>query len=183
MGWTGTHKEAGETLEQFFDREMQDDNFKWVGKGCKKGDAYYRAMTDLRTGKVFCMVCLVRIDNKEYCNITYKDMTDSMGPCAYECPDRILDLLTETDSEWGKEWREKCRANNRKAKDANKMAVGTVIRFKNPISFSNDRMVTDFKIVLNPWAKRKTKALLALHEDGNFYARVTKWKEQEYEIV
>lgn len=38
----------------------------------------------------------------------YKDMDESMGPCYYDCPERILAQSDDT-SEGGTQWRENCR--------------------------------------------------------------------------
>jgi hypothetical protein len=79
---------------------------------------------------VFAVVCLVNYNlrAKEGFIFGYKDMDESMGPCETDCPAAILDLLTETNSEWAKQWRERCRKRLQK-KDAgcrrNDCASGT----------------------------------------------------------
>ena len=45
-------------------------------------------------------------------------MEESMGPCYYDCPVSILNVLSPTDSEFANNWREACR---QKAKGASKL--------------------------------------------------------------
>lgn len=77
------------------------------------GDVYYAAMRSTKTGKVWALVALTDMENHEF---GYKDMDETVGPCCYDCPNSILNLLSPTDSEYAKEWREKCRANKHKRK-------------------------------------------------------------------
>lgn len=53
----------------------------------------------------------------------YKDMDETCGPCAYDCPESILKLLSPTDSQWANEWREKCRAKAARVKILKKASV------------------------------------------------------------
>lgn len=50
----------------------------------------------------------------------YKDMDESVGPFYYDCPAGILALLTPTDDDRAKEWREKCRQRLREKTEAKK---------------------------------------------------------------
>lgn len=72
------------------------------------GSTYYAAVRDLRDGSVFAIVALTSIEWGEF---GIKEMDEDMGPCAYDCPARILDKLSPTDSEFANAWRERCRAN------------------------------------------------------------------------
>lgn len=42
----------------------------------------------------------------------YKDMSEDMGPCTYDCPLDLLDLAGETTNEYAKAWRMKVRAHH-----------------------------------------------------------------------
>ncbi|NSW83918.1 MAG: hypothetical protein HPY90_11735 [Syntrophothermus sp.] len=57
---------------------------------------------------VFGLVCLLDYRPNDYYNFGYKDMAEEMGPYFYNCPERILELLTPTDDEWALKWRETC---------------------------------------------------------------------------
>jgi hypothetical protein len=51
-------------------------------------------------------------------------MDETMGPVESRCPERILDLLTPTDSEYANEWRARCRAFHAASKARPKIKVG-----------------------------------------------------------
>jgi hypothetical protein len=40
----------------------------------------------------------------------YKDMSEDMGPCYYDCPLELLEAATEPVNEYARAWREKVRA-------------------------------------------------------------------------
>ena len=69
--------------------------------------------------RVFGIVFLTSTDSKDYFNFSYKEMDETVGPCYYDCPKGILDLLTPTDSEWANNWRAKCREQLEKNKNPN----------------------------------------------------------------
>lgn len=97
-----------------------------VLKSAMVGSTYYAAVkkTIFKTGtkpekeSVFGVVMLTAVDNKDYFNFSYKDMDESAGPGYYDCPKGILDMLTPTEYEWAKEWRERCYENIKKKKES-----------------------------------------------------------------
>ena len=103
-------------------------------KSAMKGSVYYAAIkhTDLATGEseVIAHIILTHTDMKSYCNFGYKDMTESAGPFCYDCPKSILDLLSETDNKYAKEWREECRRNLQSKKALSALKIGQVIEMK-----------------------------------------------------
>ena len=63
-------------------------------------------------------------------------MSEDMGPYYFDCPEGILNLLTETDNEHALKWRESCRnklLDNRIRKTSismlKKFPLGTTIEF------------------------------------------------------
>ena len=140
MGWTSYH--ATFYKNGTVDRKAEIDNmwnydsskkFK-VLKSSMKGSIYYGAIQ--REEKVFAVIFLTSVSNKDYYNFSYKDMDETMIPYAYDCPISILKLLTETDNEYANEWRKKCYENHeqKKAEKNNpsslkNLAVGTKISF------------------------------------------------------
>ena len=183
MGWTGTYKVKGISYDDFFNVEYGNDtNYEWVGKGFAKNGAYYRAMRKKSTGDVFAMVILVQHGSQpDGTNFFYKTMDETEDPYNYDCPERILDLLTDTDSEYALEWRAKCR---RRIDREKKLKIGSLIRFNNPVTFMSGRTASLFKIVRDAWAKRKAFALMAIPDEGEpFLCRIPKWKNCDFEIV
>lgn len=136
MGWTSYHIDGRINRKTECDNlyNCETDNFVYkVLKSTMVGRTYYAAVekTNKDTGesKVFAGVCLTSVDNSDWHNFSYKDMDESVGPCESKCPNSILDLLTETKSEWANEWRERCRKYNAKPK-LGKLPIGSVIEFK-----------------------------------------------------
>lgn len=125
MGWTSYH--ATNYKNGKVDRKTEMDAlFTWsndqismkVLKSSMVSRIYYAAIEEIREGKrtVFAAVCITGGADRSdpYFNFSYKDMDETMGPCYYDCPKSILDLLTETDSEAALEWRAKCREAKKK---------------------------------------------------------------------
>lgn len=121
MGWTFTHRERGTTDLDWFRRQF-GTGYELID-GMTVGRTFYGAVRD-EDGKVSAAVILINRNRGEF-NFGYKDMTEAMGPGEARCPERILDQLTPTDSEYANEWRARCREHN--ARQA-KVKVGTRIR-------------------------------------------------------
>ena len=53
-------------------------------------------------GKSFIQLCL--LDSHDGC-WGYKDIDESMGPCYYDCPAKVIEAADEATTEYAKEWR------------------------------------------------------------------------------
>lgn len=98
---------------------------KCIGKN-EKGEYQYTDIP-LSEQKIFGVVFLTSIDSKDYYNFSYKDMDETVGPHYYDCPKSILDILSPTDSEYAKKWREKCYKQIEKNKALNNLPEDTII--------------------------------------------------------
>ena len=117
MGWTYTYKERGISVKDFFahefDYQKSDEEGGKYGKvvdcSASLSEAYLAYEIGDHNGKqrVIAIVCLMHHAPKSAYNLGYKDMDESMGPYNYNCPKRILDLLTPTEYEQAREWRQK----------------------------------------------------------------------------
>lgn len=163
MGWTSYH--ATHYKNGKIDRKAECDayfleglnrGFYEVLKSSMVGSTYYAAIKPLKksggkdeNGKyiyvdipkeeqyVFAVVFLTSTDSKDYFNFSYKDMDETCGPCYYDCPKGILDLLTPIESEWANKWRKACYENHEQKKKNNanslsKLPVGSVIKVVMP---------------------------------------------------
>lgn len=94
-------------------------------------NTYYAAVEFIKGSerKVTAVVCLVSTGNVNGFNFGYKGMDESMEPCAYDCPVKILDLLTPTDNEYALSWREKCRQRHKARALLTRLPIGSVISF------------------------------------------------------
>ena len=160
MGWTSYH--ATHYKKGRIDRKAECDAYFMEGlnrgyydilKSSMVGSVYYAAVKPLKRyskdnvgnevivdipenkQEVFGVVFLTSTDSKDYFNFSYKDMDETVGPCYYDCPKGILDLLTPTDSVWANNWRAKCREQLEKKKNPNslsKLPIGTIIQVTMP---------------------------------------------------
>lgn len=99
--------------------------------------------------EVVALVCLLQFspnDRAGY-NFGYKDMDETCGPNECDCPERILKLLTPTDHEYAKKWRERCWENIRKRKTRPRLKKGMVIEFTKSIAFNNGVEESVFTVV------------------------------------
>ena len=164
MGWTEYHASYYDNKGKV-DRKAECDSY-WnsenyrVLKSCMKGNIYYAAVENLTRDKktVFAVIIVTSADNKNYYNFAYKPMDESYGPLYYDCPSSILDLLTNTDSEYALEWREKCRKKQNSRKVLNNLPIGAKISFKRSTGDDNSETIVLIKYppghqFRNPWWK------------------------------
>ena len=114
MGWT-SYRAMYYKNNNTVDRKAECDYIigrepmQELVKSVMVGRVWYAAILDTKSGKVWGAVFLTNVDGDEF---AYTDMDETVGPCYYDCPNNILNLLSPTDNKWANEWREKCRENN-----------------------------------------------------------------------
>jgi len=91
----------------------REPSWATIVKDALVDDVYYAAMRSTKTNKVWALIVMTDVADGEF---GYKDMDETMGPFYYDCPNTILKLLSPTDNEYAKTWREKCYANTNKRK-------------------------------------------------------------------
>lgn len=148
MGWTSYHAshykngkiDRKAECDAYFKEGLNQGHYK-VLKSVMYGSVYYAAVQTLKKyiGKnedgtfiyedlpesekrIFAVVFLTSIDEKDYYNFSYKDMDEACGPCAYDCPKSILKLLPETENEYALEWRKKCKEKAKRKSQKKKRA-------------------------------------------------------------
>lgn len=136
----------------------------------------YLAVETIATGEVWAGVTLVHRSRSG--EVTYKDMSESMGPYYFRCPARILDRLTPTTHEAAIEWRAKCRARLAERASRPKVTAGSRVRFAEPIKFSNGTEHDLFEFVkgstfraVMPWGTSTTRYGLG------------DWRERAYSLA
>lgn len=138
MGTTCSHKPANITATDF----IIQNHLTWDSHDKETGEKhtvlatalvnmreFYAAIEHIKvdgTREVWCAVCKVSYYPKDYYGFCVKAMSEFEGPYYHNCPEKILKLLTPTDSEWANAWREKCWANVNFKKVVKK--VGDVVR-------------------------------------------------------
>lgn len=152
MGWSWEHKSRGIKVT-----DLIRDNLTWESD-TSKNTCLDVALVRLRTAyaaveridkatgerEVWAAVFLLGYAPNDYYNFGYKDMSESMGPCEAECPERILKQLTPTDSEWANQWREKCWENLKKRKAVNALLkVGGRYKLTRTVAFVDGAELDD----------------------------------------
>lgn len=186
MGWTsmytGFSSKDSKKIKDFLINEWERcGNFRVLDYS-KKGNTVYMAVESFAKKDVFATVTLISFHDGEF---YWKDMDESMGPCQYDCPQRILKKLTPTEYEYALDWRRHCWDLHEKNKSsARKYQHGDVLRFPREISFTNGVQGTEFILIKEG---RKTSFALYLGETNltSVYPgyRITKWRNREPEVV
>jgi hypothetical protein len=114
MGWTVFNGMPRGGMQAAIDRSLTcSRGVQWsrVLESCVLGGAYYAAVETVDGRERAVIAAVAAIEGSGY-----KLMDESMNPYYYDCPARILDLLTPAPEAWGGQlgewsakWREKCR--------------------------------------------------------------------------
>ncbi len=124
MGWTsygatcyknGRVDRLAECREEF----GKQPTWATIVKDSLVGKVYYAAMRSAKTGEVWALIVLTRVEKGEF---FYKDMDETMHPGYYDCPKSIFKLLSPTNNELAKEWRTHCFLAQLEKKEKNRLA-------------------------------------------------------------
>lgn len=147
MGWTCTHKPAGQAMQDFF---IAHGVLRWSGDGrfvyrvLDSGfvmPAFYAAVerydkeADVRM--VFAAVILVKMFRRDALgnNFCYKTMTEDDDPNEASCPERILKRLTPTLLPNSLAWRARCQSRIDAHATLAALSVGQTLALPAPLSF------------------------------------------------
>lgn len=139
MGWLWTHKPRGMTASEYLIHHSgalrwtdSPYDYKVLDSSIVKLKTFYAAVEQVEraTGqrRVWAAVFLLGYAQKSEHNFGYKDMDESCGPCEAECPERILDLLTETEHQYAIDWRARCRAKIAERRARPKLKPGMTLK-------------------------------------------------------
>jgi len=147
MGWVTYYRPPGQTDREHFTKELLDGGREILDCATVR-NTFYAAVKD-PSGEVWALVCLLQRTRGEH-NFGYKSMDETVGPGVQDCPARILDLLTPTQSKYALEWRDRCRAQLERKTEAQKSTAtvkdGTVIRLAKPLHFQGGHEAQEFKV-------------------------------------
>jgi hypothetical protein len=185
MGWTSYYRAPGESDRDHLTRELCGDYLEIVDCTTIKG-TFYAAVRYTQekgmypVGHTFGLVVLQRRQPRDSYGHNYyrKEIDETMGPNEAECPVRILDLLSPTDSEYAQEWREACRKNATRKASLPKVKKGDVVQFAHPLSFNNGMTADTFTFV-----ERSTfRIMQPLREPGSL-VRIPSWKSRTHTVL
>jgi len=179
MGWIYLHKEKGKKLFEFFSEEFNSkDEYREVRVlDCASGsprEAYLAVEVKTPdTRKVIGVVCLLDYRPLEELNFGYKDMSEDMGPGYYNCPERILKLLTPTDNPTALEWREECWKRVKKVV----LKDGMKIKFKEPLHYKSGGKEDTFTLI----SKQKN----LFRDRWGMLIKIPRWflQHREWEVI
>ena len=145
MGWISFSMHR--PVKEWFKDECLGVNFEALDIAIVKRNTLYAAIKDKMTGKIFCAVYLLRWSRNNHYNFTYKPMDEFVGPCEYECPERIFKLLTPLNNKldpnrWARKWRKRVQEYH-KAREA--LKGNFMFKLKEPIDFTNGETFQYFK--------------------------------------
>lgn len=182
MGSIFTHRAKGITNDEWFAAEVLGEGCTILASSTIKG-AYYAAVRNDDTGWVWAYVALIYRSPKSYHNFGWKSMDESAGPGACDAPAKVLDLLSETDSEWANEWRAACRRNiERKAKT---LEPGTRVQLVNYLTFyvgGTKVKATEFTYAPQP-RRLDVFSVYAEELDARILVRLPDWKSYDFQAV
>lgn len=106
---------------------------------CPYGDY----VTDATGGYVFAAIFLTSTKGGEW---GYKSMAETAGPtdAAAHAPEKLLSLLSETVNDHATDWRQRCR--DHAAREKRPLKPGDVIRFAEPLRFSDGTEGCTFRV-------------------------------------
>lgn len=138
---------------------------------CTRGNVYYAALERTQVGSgqrdVFALVEPYGFHGRGYNReLVVKSQDETMGPVDTDCPDKVLDLLTEPINDHAKQWRERCRAKI--AKPTPK--VGDTILFARELNFGRYGKTDTF--VVTSWGRKKR---FVAQTDRPFGCRIDRW--------
>lgn len=151
MGWTGTHRPYGQSLREYFEESFNYENEERSARIIEYAlvhmtTAYiaYEIHDKVKDEKrVVAIVVLVRM-TRDYYNLHYKEMDETMGPNEHACPMKVFKLLTplpEGEEQYAHEWRKRVTEyHEAKAKHAafwKTVEVNDTIVFNRPLSFGS----------------------------------------------
>lgn len=124
MGSTSTHKAPGQSIHDFVAGLLGAD-CEIVASATRRNPDHVPGMEwpyhfyaavrfspgHARAGETWALVMLYSIASSSHWNITYKLLDETVGPTAAHAPRKVLDELTDTDSDYALGWRRACRDN------------------------------------------------------------------------
>jgi hypothetical protein len=146
MGWSWMNKPSNQSASDYIRNEMYAEGYKVLDVAIVKLREAYVAVKR-PDGQVYCGVIMLGYAPNDHFNFGYKAMDESWQPYYYNCPKRILDLLTPADDANSLKWREACRQVLADKASKPKLYAGAYIVFDTPVSFTNGEELTDFYVM------------------------------------
>lgn len=143
MGWYYGRREKGMSDLDYFTRYEGLPKERILAHGSTMKAFYFAWRAD--DGSVIAGVYLKNWAKEDYYNFGYKPLDEAMGPAEFDCPAKVLDALSDpAPNEWAEQWRAKARARLAQRAKARAVKKGTLVRFEEPLRFTNDEVHSVF---------------------------------------
>lgn len=159
MGSTSVHRDKGITNEEFF--FGRERNFTVHASGTVHGIFYAAVERQDDPGTVYGYVIKTQWAPRDHFNFTYKDMSETCGPCYYEAPQSVLDALTPTESATALAWRDECAAHQAQRAALRGLHDGDQVTMFYPTKFTNGDSLDTFTVTRRKVRGGSTKVVLA----------------------
>lgn len=146
--------------------------------GARVGNTVYLAVksTVKETGRSFVLAAVILIRNTKKDGFGYKDQTESMGPNEYDCPQRIMRLLSPVadipNPSFTADWRARVAAHHdeqrRRRQRRNSLQVGHIVMLPDAVRFSGGITARAFRVA---YFRHRTPIFEAFDRPG-FYCRL-----------
>lgn len=177
MGWTGSPLNHSGTITaaEAFAAEFSPEFCARVLATAKKGTSIYAAVRSADGKGVFGMVLYAETATSTWGGqrgrtLYTKSVDETSGPGDYDCPKRILDLLTDTTDQRAIAWRAECRARLARPKPNH----GDFVLFTEPFALT-DGTVRDLFVF-----RRRSSFSGA---DGRGDIGLARWRERDHVVL
>lgn len=147
--------------------------YEVIASACKGGACYMAIRSRADHDHVEAAVVLYRRTPASLYNFWTKWMSEDMGPYYFDCPERILKLLSPATTPAAQEWRDKCRARLAKVAEAKRVQPGDTIVLDEPLEFSDHVKRDTFRFI---------KGSQFVAEDG-VRVSLSNWRTRAFRIV
>jgi uncharacterized protein DUF6927 len=180
MGWLYQSDPVENPLAYLSDKYNYDGDTHSLQTldGARIGNTVYLAIrsTDKKTARSFVFAAVILISNTKKHGFGYKDMTESMGPCQCDCPQRIMRLLSPVADiphpGYTADWRARVAARHQERRQQQRrqrsLRVGSLVTLPNPVRFSDGIAASQFRVA---YFRRRTPIFVAVDLYG-FYCRL-----------
>ena len=138
MGWTGRYLDFCPKGQERIMEAIKQEGYNFcepdrrsrvIGSALVGSTVYLAVKYDSESLHCVYGAVILTAYDKNRGEFLTKGMSESMVPCSYDCPKRILDMLTPAEDECAKEWRKLCaeKRAQKKPDDLAKLPEGTMI--------------------------------------------------------
>jgi len=124
MGWL--YSERWPTRKDLIAHLTKDNEHSKTLKYCCVGNNLWM-VKELPDGTRFILMCLMQFHGGSFCYWGYKDIDETSGPSAVNCPLSYIEMCTEPHNDYSREWRERVRQYHKLRN--RKLAIGDTFTY------------------------------------------------------